>query len=219
MTFLALTLLAYALGVTVQGRWRTPLAHPTLVASVLLAAVLLLTGTPYAQYARDTSGLTALLSPAVVALAVPLHRQRALLRRAWRSLLLGGAAGTLTALLVNVVGAWALGVDRTAALALRTDAATSPVAVALAPLLGGSGALAAVLAVLSGLMGALLLPAWLSRLGVRHPLARGVALGSVAHGVGTARAREEGEETAAASSVGMGLGAILVTLAVAFTAR
>jgi putative effector of murein hydrolase len=83
---------------------------------------------------------------------------------------------------------------------------------------GAPPALAATLAVLSGLLGALVLPPVLTRLGVRHPLARGIALGSVAHGIGTARAREEGELTGAASSIGMGLAALVVTLVVALTA-
>ena len=91
-------------------------------------------------------------------------------------------------------------------------------AVQLAAVTHAPPALAATLAVLSGLIGALILPPVLDRLGVRHPLARGVALGSVAHGIGTARAREESEDAGAASSVGMGLAALAVTLVVALLA-
>ena len=96
-----------------------------------------------------------------------------------------------------------------------TAPATSPVALQLAHITQAPAALAATLAVLSGLLGALILPTFLTLMRVQHPLARGIALGAVAHGIGTARAREEGNLTGAASSIGMGLAALLVTLVVA----
>ncbi|PTA68201.1 LrgB family protein [Deinococcus arcticus] len=214
MGWLALTLLAFALGVWAQARWRTPLANPTLIATLAVAGTLLVSGTPYATYAGAARPLTSLLAPAVVALAAPLYRHRALLARQWRALVLGGLAGTALAVAANALLAHALRLSPGAARALLTAPATSPVALQLAPFTQAPPALAATLAVLSGLLGALLLPPVLTRLGVRHPLARGLAMGAVAHGIGTARAREEGEQTGAAASVGMGLAALLVTAVV-----
>ncbi|WP_221088270.1 LrgB family protein [Deinococcus aquaedulcis] len=218
MVWLTLTLLAFALGVWAQARTRTPLANPTLIATLAVAGALLLSGTPYSTYAEAARPLTSLLAPAVVALAVPLYRHRALLARQWRALVLGGAAGTGVALAVNALLARALHLSPEAARALQTAPATSPVALQLAPFTHAPPALAATLAVLSGLLGALLLPPVLTRLGVRHPLARGLAIGAVAHGIGTARAREEGEQTGAAASLGMGLAALLVTAVVGLLA-
>jgi putative effector of murein hydrolase len=218
MIWTALTLLAFALGVAAQVRTRQALLNPTLLATVLVAGVLLLTRTPYERYAAEVQPLSFLLGPAVVALAVPLYRLRALLGREWRALGLGGAAGTLVGVSADTLLPRLLGLSLEAQRALMTAPATSPVALQLADVTGAPPALAATLAVLSGLLGALVLPPVLTRLGVRHPLARGIALGSVAHGIGTARAREEGELTGAASSIGMGLAALVVTLVVALTA-
>ncbi|THF70446.1 LrgB family protein [Deinococcus sp. Arct2-2] len=220
MIWFALTLLAFALGVVLQLRLQSrpllrTLLNPTLLATVLVGILLLLTRTPYDTYTRATEFISAFLAPAVVALAVPLHRLRGLLARQWRALLLGGAAGTLAGVAVDTLLPRALGLSPDAQRALTTAPATSPVALQLADITGATPALAATLAVLSGLLGALILPAFLTRLGVRHPLARGIALGAVAHGIGTARAREEGELTGAASSIGMGLAALVVTLVVA----
>ncbi|WP_102126696.1 LrgB family protein [Deinococcus planocerae] len=217
MTWVALTLLAFALGVVAQIRTRSALVNPTLIATVVVAAVLLVTGTPYGTYQAQVRPVSFLLGPAVVALAVPLYRLRALLAREWRALALGGLTGTLVGVGADTGLAHLLGLSEAAQRSLSTAPATSPVALQLAPLTGAPPVLAATLAVLSGLVGALVLPPVLTRLGVRHPLARGVAIGSVAHGVGTARAREEGEQTGAASSIGMGLAALLVTLVVALT--
>ncbi|KQR40713.1 LrgB family protein [Deinococcus sp. Leaf326] len=215
MTWLALTLLAFVAGVAVQRHTGAVLANPTLLATVAVGAALLVSRTPYATYAGEVRPLSALLTPAVVALAVPLYRQRALLARQWRPLVLGGLAGTLTAVAADALLPRLLRLSPEAQTALVTVPATSPVAVQLAALTHAPPALAATLAVLSGLVGALILPPVLDRLGVRHPLARGVALGSVAHGIGTARAREESEDAGAASSIGMGLAALAVTLVVA----
>ncbi|EYB67960.1 LrgB-like protein [Deinococcus phoenicis] len=215
MTWVALTLLAFALGVLAQARARHPLANPTLVATVLLVAALLLSRTPYGRYAAEVRPISFLLGPAVVALAVPLYRLRALLAREWRALVVGGVTGTLVGVGVDTLLPRLLGLSAEVQRSLVTAPVTSPVALQLAGVTGAPPALAATLAVLSGLLGALFLPSVLTRLGVRHPLARGVAVGSVSHGIGTARAREEGEETGAASSIGMGLAALVVTLAVA----
>ncbi|WP_019585515.1 LrgB family protein [Deinococcus apachensis] len=215
MTWVALTLLAFGLGVVAQVRARHPLVNPTLMATVIVAGVLLLTRTPYEGYAAAVRPISFLLGPAVVALAVPLYRLRALLAREWRALVMGGLAGTLIGVGVDTLLPRLLGLSAEAQRSLTTAPATSPVAVQLAGLTGAPPALAATLAVLSGLVGALVLPQALTRLGVRHPLARGIAIGSVSHGIGTARAREEGETTGAASSIGMGLAALAVTLVVA----
>ena len=209
---LALTLLSYAFGVYLQQRIRSPLLNATLVGVVIVMPVLVSLGVTYDTYLEAVKPLTTFLSPAVVALAIPMHRQRHLLKRQWRVVLTGAVAGSVTATSVGWVAGALLGTSREVHLALITASATSPVAIALAERLEGSPPLAATLVITAGLIGASVLPWWLTRLGVRSPLARGVTTGSVAHGIGTARIREEGDLTGAASSLGMGLGALVVTV-------
>jgi putative effector of murein hydrolase len=216
VTWLALTLLAYAAGLLVQGRTRTPLANPTLIACLTLVPLLLLSRTTYETYSGEARPLSVLLTPAVVALAVPLYRQRAFIRRAWRAVLLGGVVGTLIAVTLNTLGGQLIAAPREVRLALSTDSVTSPVAYAISERLLGAPPLAAAFVIIVGLIGATVLPGLLTRVGVRSKLARGLALGAVAHGIGTARAREEGELSGAAASVGMCLGALVVTLVSAF---
>lgn len=211
---LMLTLLSFAVGTLVQQRRPSPLSNPTLIGTLLLAAFLLLSGVQYQAYLDEVKPLTMLLAPAVVALAVPLYRLRALLSRQWAALLLGGMAGTVMGVAVDTILPKWLHLDPQAQKALMTAPVTSPVALQLAQVTGAPPALAATLAVLSGLIGALVLPRMLRLFGIAHPLARGIAYGSVTHGIGTARAREESELTGAASSIGMGLAALVVTLLV-----
>ncbi|WP_407570896.1 LrgB family protein [Deinococcus altitudinis] len=216
MTWLAVTLLAFAVGLFVQGRVRRAVANPTLIACLIVVPLLLLTHTPYSGYSADTRPLSLLLTPAVVALAVPLYRQRQFIRRAWRAVLLGGVVGTLIAVGVGTLGGRLIGAPREVRLALSTDSVTSPVAYAISERLHGAPPLAAAFVIIVGLIGAIALPGLLNRLGVHSRAARGIALGAVAHGIGTARAREDGDLSGAAASVGMCLGALVVTLVSAF---
>lgn len=218
MTWVALTLVGFVLGMLLQFRVKHPLTNPTLIATLIIAAALLLSRTPYAQYQTDVKPLSAFLTPAIVALSVPLYRLRALLAQQWQALVIGGLSGTLLGVGTDMLLPHLLNLDDLSRKSLMTAPATSPVALQLADITHAPPALAATLAVLSGLIGALLLPPFLTLLRVKHPLARGIAIGSVAHGVGTAQARQEGELTGAASSIGMGLAALTVTLVVAVVA-
>jgi putative effector of murein hydrolase len=209
---LLLTVLAYVAALAVRRRLPTPLLNPTLLAMAAVGAVLAATGTSYGHYAHATRPLSALLAPAVVALAVPLHRHRELVRRYVGPLLLGGAAGAATAVTIGYAAArlLALGPDWTLATVSRS--ATSPIAIALAGQLHGYAALSAVFSILTGVVAGTLGPAWLDALRVRHPIARGLAHGVAGHGVGTARMVEEGELAGAASALGMALGGVLVAV-------
>ncbi len=212
---LAGTVAAWLAARRIQGRTGSPLANPTLLAVLALGAGLGLTGLRDADYAHATRPISFLLGPAVVALAVPLHRERATLAAHGRTLLLGVALGGGAALAIGWLAARVLALDDAFSLALTTRSATSPIAIAIAKELdGGAPALSAVLSILSGIFGATLGPAALDRAGVRLPVARGLAMGVSAHGIGTARMLAESRLAGASSSVGMGLGGLLVALVV-----
>jgi predicted murein hydrolase (TIGR00659 family) len=207
------TAAAYGAALLVRRRFSSPLLNPTLVAMAALAATLLATGVPYAEYASGTSWLTALLGPAVVALAVPLHRERETLRRNARPILLGAAVGATCAIAVGAAAAAVLHLAPDWALALTSRSATAPISIALAGELHGAAALSAVLSVLAGVAGATLGPRWLDLVRVRDPLARGVAHGVASHGIGTARMLDETRLAGATAAMGMALGGIVVAVA------
>ena len=211
---LAGTVAAYVLAVALADRLGRPaLLNPVLVAIALVAAVLALTGTEYDDYFTAAQPLHVLLGPATVALAVPLHRQRARVRAALLPL-----AAALTAGVVSSVGAALLvprllGAPDVLVLSLGPKSATTPVAIGLAEQVGGLPSLAAALAILTGIGGAVLGPRLLDLCRVRDPAARGFALGVAAHGIGTARALQEGDRQGAFGGLGLGLGALATVVA------
>lgn len=208
------TLAAYGLALRLRGRASSPLANPTLVAILGVGAALGLTGLDYDRYQDATQPISFLLGPAVVALAVPLHLERETLRRHARALGLGAVAGAGAAMLIGYLASRALALDPAFSLALTTRTATSPISIAIAEQLDEAPALSAVLSIASGIFGATLGPSVLTRLGVETAVARGLATGVSAHGIGTARMLEESRAAGASSSVGMGLGGLVVALVV-----
>ncbi len=209
------TLAAYGVGLRLKGRTSSPLANPTLFAILLIGAVLEASGLDYGRYEDATEPISFLLGPAVVALAVPLYVERATLLAHTRHLLLGVLLGASVAMALGALVAWLGRFSDPFALAVTTRTATSPVSIAIAEQLdGGAPALSAVLSISSGLFAATFGPSVLDRLGVRLPVARGLAMGVTGHGIGTARMLQESRLAGATSSVGMGLGGLSVALVV-----
>lgn len=211
---MALTIAAYLGARRLYGRTRLPILHPVFISAGAMIAILHLAGLSFADYGPAKGWLTAPLGPATAALAVPIYNQRARLRALLAPLLGGVALGTLAAIAV-ALGLGALGRLAPPVLeALAVKSVTAAIGVELARLRGGDPALAAVFAVATGIGGAVLGPPLLDRLRVTDPAARGIALGAIAHAIGTAAALAEGEEAGALAGLAM-IGAALVTTLVA----
>jgi predicted murein hydrolase (TIGR00659 family) len=212
---LTLTLIAYAVGARLyRAAHEHPLLHPVLVAIVVLVTALTLAGTDYPTYFEGAQFVHFLLGPATVALAVPLWFNVARLKRLWLPLAAGLLAGAVTAIVSAVAIAAALGATRETLLALAPKSVTAPVAMGITEKLGGPPSLTAILVVSTGILGAVLGPWVLDRLRVRDAAARGFAIGTASHGIGTARAFQEGETAGAFAGLAMGLHTLLAALLV-----
>jgi predicted murein hydrolase (TIGR00659 family) len=179
--------------------------HPVLVAIAALIAGLRALGIDYAAYDAGGRLLSFFLGPAVVALGVPLYRQLGAIRRGARATLValgaGGAVGIVSACGVAAL----LGASPEVVRSLAPRSVTTPIAIEIAARAGGIPSLSAVVVILSGVFGAAVGPALLRAAGVRSRAATGLALGASAHGIGTARAVEEGEVEAAGAGIAIGL--------------
>ena len=213
LVWLTLTLLAYVLAdLIAEKAARRPLANPVLIAVILLGAMLWASGTPYATYFEGAQFVHFLLGPATVSLAVPLHAQGARLKSAALPVLAAVLTGSVVAMVSALGIAWALGADAQLLATLAPKSTTAPVAIGIAESLGGSPTLAAVLVILTGITGALIATPLLNALGFKDWRARGLAVGTAAHGIGTARAFQVHPTAGAFAGIGMGLNAILTAL-------
>jgi predicted murein hydrolase (TIGR00659 family) len=210
---LTLTLAAFSLGATLYEKaGRNPLLNPVLTAVALLVAMLVATGTSYADYFEGAQFVHFLLGPATVCLALPLYRQ---FNRVRHSALAIGASiltGSLTASVSAVGIAWVLGAGRDTLISLAPKSVTAPVAMGISEQLGGLPSLTAALVIITGIIGATLGPVLLTLLGITDWSARGLAMGTASHGIGTARALQVNEVAGAFSGLAMGLNALATAL-------
>jgi predicted murein hydrolase (TIGR00659 family) len=198
---------------------RAPWANPVLWSVVVLALLLGATDTPYQTYFSGAQFIHFLLGPAVVALAWPLWQRRAELRTRAGALLLAALAGGAAASGSAVGIGWALGLPAAVIASLAPKSVTAPVAMGIAEQLGGIPALAAVFAVLTGLVGAITAKLLLDTARVRSPAVRGFALGTASHGVGAARALQVHPDAGAYAALALGLQVLLAALLLPLVAR
>lgn len=203
---LTFTLVAYQIGLWIHRKCdQHPLVNPVLIAVALLSALLIATDTDYGIYFEGAQFVHFLLGPATVALAVPLYRQFAHVRRSAAALAVALVAGSLTAAGAAVGIAWLLDGSRELLVSLAPKSATAPIAMAIAEDMGGLPTLTAVLVMLTGIIGAGFGTGLLNLLRLKDPRVQGFALGLASHGIGTARAVQLGETAAAFSGLAMGL--------------
>lgn len=213
LLWLTLTLIAYVAGDAVaQAAGRHPAANPVLIAVILLGTMLWLSDTPYPVYFQGAQFVHFLLGPATVALAIPLYQQYERLRRSILPVAAGLTAGSLVAVVSALGIARAMGVDPSTLASLAPKSTTAPVAIGISQSLGGSPTLTAVLVILTGITGAIIATPLLNAVRLRDWRARGLAVGTAAHGIGTARAFQVNPTAGAFAGIGMGLNAILTAL-------
>jgi predicted murein hydrolase (TIGR00659 family) len=213
LLWLALTLAAFSVGDTVSSRLRRhPLANPVVIAAGLLIALLTATGTTYATYFAGAQFVHFLLGPATVALGLPLWRNRVAVRRNLLPMCAALVAGSLTAIGTAVAIAWTLGAPYEVLASLAAKSVTAPIAMALTESIGGIPALAAVLVVLTGILGSVIVTPLMNALQITDFAARGFAVGVASHGIGTARAFQVSEEAGTFAGIAMGLNGALTAL-------
>jgi predicted murein hydrolase (TIGR00659 family) len=213
LLWLTLTLVAFAVGDAASARLRRhPLANPVVIAAALLIALLVATGTDYQTYFDGAQFVHFLLGPATVALGLPLWRNRAAVRRNLLPMCTALVAGSLTAIGSAALTAWLLGAPAPILASLATKSVTAPIAMALAESIGGIPALAAVVVVLTGILGSIIVTPLMNAMRIRDFAARGFAVGVASHGIGTARAFQVSEEAGTFAGIAMGLNGALTAL-------
>ncbi len=205
MSLLFLTVVVYLLAEVLYRRLKHPLANPVALAVLALVVFLRLTGVPYAEFRAANAPLIWLLKPAVVALGYALYRGWGAIKERAGPFFLGVGLGSAVSLVLTPLLARALGAPEPLVRALAFKSVTSGITVELAPRYGADPALAVPLVILAGVLGAALGVPFLRALGVRRPFFLGAALGTASHGIGTARAAEEGPEAFAAAALAMAL--------------
>lgn len=209
---LLLVIGSYYIGTLLYRRLRSAWVHPIAVSMILVIATLLLLGIDYPTFKQGAAFLDFLLGPSVVALGYLLYEQMGHLRG--REIII--LVATLVGGLVGIGSVIALGLlfnlDDALIASLQPKSATMPIALPLSQQWGGIESVTAIVVFFTGLIGSIVGPWILEKCGITNPIARGLALGSASHGIGTSRAIELGALEGAVSGLAIGLTGVTISL-------
>ena len=205
----ALTLGAFALGTWLNRKTGQALFNPLLLGSIFVIIFLSLVQIPFAEYKQSVSFLSYLLLPATVSLAVPLYEQWLPMKKNAKAVLCGILAGSVTSMVSIIAMSWILKLDPVLSASLMPKSVTSAIGAEVAQELGGIGSLAGALIILTGIVGNLSATALCRICKLHDPIARGVAIGTGSHAVGTARALQMGRVEGAVSSLSIAVAGVL----------
>jgi len=220
LLWLTATVLAY-LAADAIARWldNHPLANPVILAVLMIAPVLWATHTQYATYFEGAQFIHFLLGPATIALALPLWDNRETIGQSVAPIVLALLAGAVAAAGSAILLAQALGLSTEVILSLAPKSTTAPVALGISEAVGGLPALTAVLVILTGIIGAVIVTPLMTVLRIRDWRARGFSVGLASHGIGTARAFQVNPTAGAYAGIAMALNALLTSLIVPVLVR
>ena len=204
----------YLIAVQIRARMKLPILNPLLITCIMMIGLLLILKIPYAEYRASADLLSYLLTPATVCLAIPMYRQLKLLRENLpaivTSVLLGALGSIVTVLLMGKI----LMLERQHIITLLPKSITTAIGMGVSEEAGGIVTLTVVSIVITGIFGTIIAEPLFRALKITHPIARGLALGTASHAIGTAKALEFGEIEGAMSSLSIVLAGIITVCAV-----
>ena len=208
---------AYLLGTFIKKRCNFFLFNPLLIAITITIATLLITGIEYQDYNNGAKYLSYLLTPATVALAIPLYEQVKLLKSNLTAILIGIASGVLTSFISIFAMALLFRLGHTEYVTLLPKSITTAIGIGLSQELNGYVAITVSAIMITGLFGNIAGAAICRLFGIKHPVATGIAIGTASHVMGTAKAMEIGEIEGAMSSLSVAVaGCMTVGAAIIF---
>jgi predicted murein hydrolase (TIGR00659 family) len=211
-----LTITVYLLTLYIAKKIRSPFTSPVFLSTILIIVVLTGANISYHQYLPAKDIMTFLLGPATVALAVPIYNNRKLIRMYLMPALFGLLVGTFTTIMIALLLAKWLHFSKSMILSISIKSVTVPVAAEIGQIIGGNPSLIAAFVIITGMFGAMFGPKLLNLLNVHHPFARGLSIGTISHGIGTAEAVREGEMQGAVAGASMGIAAILTSIIIPY---
>jgi len=215
LLWIVLTLAAYLAARKLQFLCGgTPLANPVLVAIAIVSAVVVSTGTTYKTYFAGAQFINFLLGPATVALAVPLARNLRHIRSSVGGIGVALLAGSTSSIIGGIGMVWLLGGSRAVALSMAPKAVTTPIAIAVSQQVGGIPALTAALAIVGGIVAAIIGKSMLDRMHVVDWRAHGLAAGVAGSGVAAAQVASLDGLAAAFAALGIALNGLVTALLV-----
>ena len=206
---LVISILGYELGRAVQKKWRLAILNPLLISIIFVIVVLKILPIDYNTYNASAKYLNYLLTPSTVCLAIPLYKQIQLLKKNAAAVFGGIAAGVLTSLVSVFLLSLAFGFTKEQYVTLLPKSITTAIGMGISEELGGIVTITVAVIIITGILGNMTAEAICRVFKITEPVAKGVAIGTASHAVGTVKAMEMGETEGAMSSLSIAVAGLL----------
>ena len=210
-----ITILAfYNIGLFIQKKARKPIFNSLLICIILIILFLKITNIPYEKFKIGADVINFMLGPVTVVLAVPFYRQFHLFKKHLKEILIGIIVGVVTSfIIITIIGKLTL-TNNEIVYSILPKSITTPMGISLVNALGGVEAITVVCIIATGIFGNILGELILKIGKIKHPVAKGIAMGTAAHAMGTSKALEMGEVEGAMSSLSIGISGVLTVMLV-----
>lgn len=213
------TFIAYEIGMLLKKKFKLALMNPLLIASILIVGLLLAFDIDYGAYDLGASLINYFLTPATVSLAIPLYRQLAVLKKYPAAVFGGITAGVITAMICIYLLSLGFGLNHQQYITLLPKSITTAIGIGVSEKMGGIVSLTVVSICITGIMGNVTAELILLFFRITDPIAKGIAIGTASHAVGTTKAMELGEVEGAMSSLAIVVAGIMTVLSVSVFAN
>lgn len=202
----------YEIGALIKRKWKVAIFNPLLISIALIIVFLILFDVDYDTYDFGAQYLSYFLTPATVALAVPLYEQIEPLKNNWKAIIAGILSGALTSALCVLILSIVMGLDHKQYVTLLPKSITTAIGMGLSEELGGIVTITVAVIVVTGVIGNMFAEQICKLFHITDPVAKGIAIGSSAHAMGTAKAMEMGEIEGAMSSLSIAVSGLLTVV-------
>ena len=207
-----ISVVTYEIGALIKRKWNVAIFNPLLISIALIIVFLILFDVDYDTYDFGAQYLSYFLTPATVALAVPLYEQIEPLKNNWKAILAGIFSGALTSALCVLILSIVMGLDHKQYVTLLPKSITTAIGMGLSEELGGIVTITVAVIVVTGVIGNMFAEQICKLFHITDPVAKGIAIGSSAHAMGTAKAMEMGEIEGAMSSLSIAVSGLLTVV-------
>lgn len=215
----AISILTYEFGVLLKKKFKFALLNPLLISIIAVIIILVVFDIPYESYQEGAKCLSYLLTPATVCLAIPLYEQVELLKKNAAAIFAGLISGVLTSAVCVFVLSLLFHLSHEEYVTLLPKSITTAIGIGISEELGGYVTITVAVIIITGVIGNVLAETIFHMFKIEEPVAKGIALGSSAHALGTVRALEMGEIEGAMSSLSIAVAGLLTVIAAPFFAN
>ena len=207
-----ISLISYGLGNFLKKKTGLGLFNPLLISMIVTMLFLLGCRIDYDTYNEGAKYLSWLLTPATVCLAIPLYEEWELLKSNAKAVVIGIFSGVITSLVTVFVLAKLMGLSHESYVTLLPKSITTAIGMGVSQELGGYVTITVAVIVITGVLGNILAEIIFKLFRIHEPISKGLALGTAAHAIGTAKAMEIGEIEGAMSSLSIAVAGILTVI-------